>query len=57
MAKPLSLTEGQSFKIEIIDAWEMTITPIDGTFEGNCSVDLPGTQHCESRKHRSKSQA
>ena len=47
--KPLNLPEGQAFKIEIIDTWEITITPLDGTLEGNCSVDLPGKPYTALR--------
>jgi hypothetical protein len=36
------LPEGIPFKIDVIDTWEMTITPIEGTFEGTCRVELPG---------------
>jgi hypothetical protein len=27
------LTAGRKFKVEIIDTWEMTITPVSGVFE------------------------
>ena len=30
-----------SYQIEVIDTWEMTITPIDGTFSGHCRFPLP----------------
>lgn len=47
--KDLSLPEGNKYKIEVIDAWEMTITPLEGVFEGNCRVPLPGKQYIALR--------
>ncbi|WP_419872597.1 DUF5605 domain-containing protein [Candidatus Pristimantibacillus sp. PTI5] len=37
----LDLPEGIKFAIDIIDTWEMTVTPLDGQYEGRCRVDLP----------------
>lgn len=37
----LNLPEKGKFRIEIIDAWNMTITPVSGTFSGRCMVELP----------------
>ena len=37
----LNLPEGAEFQIEIIDAWGMTITPVEGKFSGRCMVELP----------------
>jgi len=39
--KPLKLPEDTSFKIEIIDTWEMTITSVDGTFNGTFDLEVP----------------
>jgi len=50
--KDLSLPEGNKYKIEVIDAWEMTITPIEGVFGGNCRVPLPGKQYIALRIHK-----
>ncbi len=48
------------FSVEVIDTWNMTITPVDGVFkttahnryvvhaEGNRSVNLPGSPTCTS---------
>ncbi|TDG00758.1 DUF5605 domain-containing protein [Paenibacillus piri] len=38
----LELPEGIRFDIDLIDTWEMTITPFEDTFEGKCRVPLPG---------------
>jgi hypothetical protein len=38
----LQLPEGIQFKIDLIDTWEMTITPLEALFEGACRVPLPG---------------
>jgi hypothetical protein len=35
------LPEG-TYRIDIIDTWEMTITPLDGTFGGKFKIQLPG---------------
>lgn len=42
--KPLNLPEDRTYTIEVIDTWEMTITPVEGTFSGKCWVDLPGKE-------------
>lgn len=38
----ISLPEGKTYKVEIIDAWNMTIKPLPGTYTGRCMVELPG---------------
>ncbi|MZQ83112.1 DUF5060 domain-containing protein [Paenibacillus sp. 5J-6] len=38
----LELRQDSSYRIELIDTWQMTITPLPGTFSGSCRVDLPG---------------
>lgn len=37
----LDLPAGTRFAIDLIDTWEMTITLLDGEYEGQCRVDLP----------------
>ena len=39
------LPEGVKFQAEIIDPWEMTITPIPGAHEGRSTLKLPGRPH------------
>jgi hypothetical protein len=38
----VNLPENTTYKIEIIDAWNMTITPVEGKFSGKTLVQLPG---------------
>jgi hypothetical protein len=47
--RDLPLPEGSQFKIDVIDTWEMTVTPLTGTFEGRCTIDLPGKPHIALR--------
>lgn len=39
--KDIALPDQSSYTIEIIDAWDMTVTPLDGVFRGKCRVKLP----------------
>ena len=36
------LAKGARYRAELIDPWEMTITPVAGTFEGKFTLQLPG---------------
>ena len=36
------LAKGAQYHADIIDPWEMTITPVPGTFEGKFTMKLPG---------------
>ncbi len=38
----LDLPESFSYQAEIIDTWNMTITPVEGNFSGKCMIELPG---------------
>ncbi len=38
----MSLPQGKSFRAEVIDVWNMTITPLPGVFEGRSFIELPG---------------
>jgi hypothetical protein len=38
----IDLPEDARFTVEVIDAWEMTITPLEGTHSGRCEIPLPG---------------
>ncbi len=38
----LFLPKDTEYKIELIDAWNMTVTPMQGTYSGECLVQLPG---------------
>jgi hypothetical protein len=39
----INLPEENKFRIEVIDAWNMTITPVEGEFSGRTEIPLPGT--------------
>ena len=43
------LPDDTQFKAEIIDAWNMTITPVEGTFSGMTRLDLPGRRYIAVR--------
>ncbi|MGE5558067.1 MAG: DUF5605 domain-containing protein [Bacillota bacterium] len=38
-----------SYKIDVIDTWEMTVTSLPGTFSGRCEVKLPGKPYMALR--------
>ncbi len=48
------LPKGGPYRAEIIDPWEMTITPVAGTFEGRFKLQLPGRPHLAVRIRRVK---
>jgi len=37
-----TLAANATFKADIIDPWEMTISPVTGTFTGKFTMQLPG---------------
>ena len=43
------LPQDAKFTAEIIDPWEMTITPVAGTFSGNSKLTLPGKPYMAAR--------
>jgi hypothetical protein len=45
----IDLPEGTRFTIEVIDTWEMTITPLEGTYSGQCEIHLPGKPYIALR--------
>ncbi|MBN1875760.1 MAG: DUF5060 domain-containing protein [Anaerolineae bacterium] len=47
--KDIELPVEGEYTLEIIDTWEMTITPLDGTFSGKCRVGLPGKPYIALR--------
>ncbi|KPK61816.1 MAG: alpha-L-rhamnosidase [Planctomycetes bacterium SM23_32] len=38
----LGLPEGREYRVDLIDTWGMTVTPVEGTFSGHAEVPLPG---------------
>ena len=39
------LPQGVPFRADILDPWEMTVTPLAGTYEGKFTLKLPGKPH------------
>ena len=37
------------FRLEVIDAWNMTVTPVDGEFSGRTEIPLPGRPYVAVR--------
>lgn len=50
--KTLQLMQGRRYRIEIIDTWDMTVTPLEGTYEANSRIELPGKQYIALRIQR-----
>lgn len=50
------LAKGAQYRAEIIDPWEMTITPVDGTFEGKSTTKLPGKPYLAVRFRKVRAQ-
>ena len=38
---PLALSEGDAYQVDVIDTWAMTVTTLDETLGGQCTVTLP----------------
>jgi hypothetical protein len=53
--KDLALPADRQFSIEVIDTWNMTITPLPGMYSGKCRVELPGKPFIALRIRRSES--
>ena len=45
----LNLPENKRYSVEIIDTWNMTITPQEGTFTGTSLIKLPGKPYIAVR--------
>jgi hypothetical protein len=43
------LPQKNKFRLEIIDAWNMTITPVEGEFSGRTEIELPGIPYIAVR--------
>jgi hypothetical protein len=48
----LKLPQGARYRVDIIDTWEMTVTPVEGTFEGKARIELPGKPYMAVRVRR-----
>ncbi|MBT4498110.1 MAG: DUF5605 domain-containing protein [Gemmatimonadetes bacterium] len=47
--KRFTLPDDASYRIEVIDTWEMTIDQLDGTYSGKVEVPLPGKPYTAIR--------
>jgi hypothetical protein len=45
----LYLPKEKKFTLEVIDAWNMTITPVEGIFKGMVEIPLPGRPYMAVR--------
>lgn len=45
----LDLPEGKTYQADIIDTWEMTVSPAEGTFSGKTIIELPGKSYIALR--------
>jgi hypothetical protein len=45
----LYLPENAWFTLEVIDAWNMTVTPVNGKFRGFTEIPLPGLPYIAVR--------
>ncbi|CAN5770528.1 DUF5605 domain-containing protein [soil metagenome] len=45
----LRLPEKGKYRLEVIDAWNMTVTPVEGLFSGRTEIPLPGRPYVAVR--------
>jgi hypothetical protein len=50
--RTLVLPPGSRWHIDVIDTWNMTVTPLDGTSAGRVTVRLPGREYMALRLRR-----
>ncbi|MFH5182640.1 DUF5605 domain-containing protein [Paenibacillus sp. TAB 01] len=43
--RELALPEDRSFRIDLIDTWNMTVASLEGTYSGAVRIDLPGAPY------------
>ena len=48
---PVELDDGE-YTAEVLDIWEMTVSPLKGTLRGSCEVALPGKPYQALRIRR-----
>ena len=44
--KDFELPEGKKYSAEVFDAWNMTLTPVEGIFSGKALVPMPTKPYC-----------
>jgi hypothetical protein len=50
--RPFALPAGIRWKVDVIDTWDMTVTELPGTFEGEFTVPLPAKPYIAVRMRR-----
>lgn len=45
----INLPKDKKFRLEVIDAWNMTISPVEGEFSGRAEIPLPGIPYIAVR--------
>lgn len=50
--RPFSMPEGVTFRVDVIDTWNMTVDTLPGTYSGEFRIDLPGRQYMAVRMTR-----
>jgi len=45
----VTLPKDRKFRLEVIDAWNMTVTPVSGEFSGRAEIPLPGRPYVAVR--------
>lgn len=43
------MNEQVNFRVDVIDTWNMTVTPLPGTYRGNFRIELPGRPYIAVR--------
>jgi hypothetical protein len=47
-----TLPEQHSYQVDILDIWNMTVTPVEGRFQGRFRLELPGRPYLAVRMRR-----
>ena len=55
--KDIELPADGAYTVEIIDTWEMMITPLEGMFSGRCRVNLPAKPYIALRVRKANERA
>ena len=50
----VTLPKDMKFRLEVIDAWNMTVTPVSGEFSGRAEIPLPGRPYVAVRATATK---
>ncbi|BCZ45320.1 hypothetical protein psyc5s11_13870 [Clostridium gelidum] len=47
--RTFNMPQGNRYKVDILDTWDMTIKELEGTYSGEFSIDMPGKQYIAVR--------